>query len=263
MSGNAKETTLVRRHTRITRFTHWIWALSIFFLLLTGLQIFNAHPVLYLGDQSGFEFDNSILRVSADDGKWTILGRKLNGFAESEGQAFPGWATIPSGVDLATGRVIHFFFAWIFLGTLVIWGIGAVFSGHFRRDLKPRLTDLTGLLRDVRDHLRLRFHHERSYGPLQRLSYGAVLFGVFPLIVATGFAMSPGLNAVMPWLPELFGGRQTARTLHFAAAFGLVVFVSVHLVMVLLAGPINEMRAMTTGCYRADLDKSKDSPDAH
>ncbi|WP_370399909.1 cytochrome b/b6 domain-containing protein [Sulfitobacter sp. JB4-11] len=265
MPIRSKDTTLVRRHTWITRITHWVWAISSFFLLLTGLQIFNAHPALYLGDQSGFAFSNTVLEIGEQDGAGflSILGMRFDGFAVlglsgGAARAFPQWATIPSGIDLATGRVIHFFFAWIFVGTLLIWTIGAFRSKHIQRDLTPRTSDLTGLLRDIRDHLRLRFHHGPRYGPLQRLSYGIVLFVLFPLIVATGFAMSPGLNAAMPWLPELLGGRQTARTLHFLAAFGLLIFVVVHLVMVLLAGPLNEMRAITTGWYRATTDNRKD-----
>lgn len=265
MHLKSEKTTLVRRHTRVTRVTHWVWAISSFFLLLTGLQIFNAHPALYLGDQSGFEFNNTVLAIGERNGVGylDLFGARFDGFAGlgfsgGAARAFPQWATIPSGMDLATGRVIHLFFAWVFVGTLLFWALGAVTSKHFQRDLMPRSMDFTGLCRDVRDHLRLRFHHASRYGPLQRLSYGLVLFGLFPLIMATGLAMSPGLNAVMPWLPDILGGRQTARTLHFVAAFGLLAFVVVHLVMVLLAGPLNEMRAITTGWYRATTGHQKD-----
>ncbi|MBW4707415.1 cytochrome b/b6 domain-containing protein [Roseobacter sp. YSTF-M11] len=224
----------VKRQTRTTRITHWIWALSVFFLMGSGAQIFNAHPVLYFGDQSGFGFDNTVFSLAG------------------EGRALPGWATIPSGVDLATGRVVHFFFAWVFVVAFLVWCVGAVASGHMWHDLMPRRADLRSLAGDIRQHAQLRFHHRRRYGPLQKLSYGAVLFGLFPLIVATGLAMSPAMNAAFPWLPEILGGRQTARTLHFAAATGVVLFILVHVVMVLLAGPVNEMRSMLTGWYKLD-----------
>lgn len=265
MRDDAEKTTLLRRHTLITRVTHWVWAISSFFLLLSGLQIFNAHPALYLGDQSGFAFDNTVFEISGQDGKGylSVFGVSIDwigwlGWSDGAARAFPQWATIPSGVDLATGRVIHFFFAWILVTTLLIWALAAFFSRHFQRDLMLRTTDVAAVLRDVRDHLRLRFHHGPRYGPLQRLTYGLVLFGLFPLIVATGLAMSPGLNAVMPWLPEILGGRQTARTLHFVAAFGLLAFVVVHLAMVVLAGPVNEMRAITTGWYRVNTGNQKE-----
>ena len=227
---------LVRRHTAITRITHWIWAACLFFLLLSGMQIFNAHPVLYWGDQSGFGFDNTVLRAGP----------------------FPGWATIPRGTDLATGRVIHFFFGWLFLATLLFWALGALASGHLWHDLIMRKRHWSGLPSDVRDHARLRFRHTARYGPLQRLSYGLVLFVLFPLMILTGLAMSPGANAALPWLSEILGGRQSARTLHFVFAAGLSVFFIIHVAMVLLAGPMNEMRAIVTGWYRADPEETSD-----
>lgn len=234
MDANQYDRWWVKRQSLVTRLTHWVWALCVFFLLGSGLQIFNAHPVLYIGDQSGFGFDNSVLALTGTP------------------RAFPAWATIPGGTDLATGRVIHFFFAWVLLVTLVLWFLAGLLSGHLRKDLMPGRADFREFGRDVGEHLRLKFRHRRRYGPLQKFSYAAVLFGVFPLIFATGLAMSPGLNAAFPWLPEILGGRQTARTLHFFLAFGLLVFVAVHLVMIVLAGPLNELRSMVTGRYRVD-----------
>lgn len=249
----------VRRHTLTTRVTHWIWATCLFFLLLSGLQIFNAHPILYLGDQSGFDFENAIFSIGALDGRGIVtffgLHIETTGFlgqSDNTARAFPAWATMPSQIDLATGRVIHFFFAWVLVGILLVWVLGAVLSGHLRQDLVLRRADWKRLGRDLWQHLRLRFHRPKRYGPVQRLTYAAVLFGLFPLVILTGLAMSPGMNAAMPWLPDLLGGRQTARTLHFVAAFALLLFFLVHIAMVILAGPLNEMRAIVTGWYRAD-----------
>ncbi|WP_299613343.1 cytochrome b/b6 domain-containing protein [uncultured Tateyamaria sp.] len=256
---------LVRRHTRITRITHWTWAVCLFFLLLSGLQIFNAHPVLYWGDQSGFEFDNAVLRIGAEDdrGFVELFGMRARGFgvlgiSGGAARAFPQWATVPSGVDLATGRVIHFFFAWVFVATLLIWLAGALVAGRMRRDLLMRREHWAGLWSDLAAHLRFRFRHSARYGPLQRLSYGLVLFVLFPLMVLTGLAMSPGANAALPWLPDVLGGRQSARTLHFMVAAALAGFFIVHVAMVLLVGPLNEMRAILTGWYRADVGEVDD-----
>lgn len=264
---DASQENLVYRQSGWTRLTHWIWAVSLFFLLLTGLQIFNAHPALYLGDQSGFGFDNSILAISARNtatgprGYTDILGARfdttgvlgLSGPAQQpQVRGFPAWATIPSYQDLATGRVIHFFFAWILSFTLLIWLIASVFNGHLRRDLTPRVEDLKRLPRDIADHARLKFHHVRDYNTLQKLAYGAVLFILLPLMILTGLAMSPGMNAALPFLPELLGGRQTARTIHFVVMLLLVGFFVVHMLMILAAGPINELRSIVTGWYRAD-----------
>ena len=241
---------LVRRHGVATRVAHWVWAVAMFFLLLSGLQIFNAHPALYLGDQTGFEFDNAVLRIGAVDGRGVteVLGVSFDttGFLGGE-QAFPAALTIPSTRDLATGRVVHFFFAWVLVGSLVLW----LLAGRVRA-LWPSSADLRGLPQDAVDHARLRFHRRERYGALQKLAYAGVLFVALPLMVATGLAMSPGMNAALPWLPEVLGGRQTARTIHFVTMLALVGFFAVHMAMILLAGPINELRAMVTGWYRLD-----------
>lgn len=226
---------LILRQKRMTRITHWLWAISLFFLLLSGLQIFNAHPVLYIGNESGFDYDNAIFAI----------------------EGFPSYLTIPSTRDLATGRVVHFFFAWIFVTTLFAWLIASLRNRHLRKDLLPSKKDVSNFGQDVRDHLRLDLVHAVRYSPLQKLAYGGVLFVLFPLIILTGLCMSPGMNAVLPWLPELFGGRQTARSIHFAVMALLVTFFIVHMAMILLAGPVNELRSIITGRYRLSPRREK------
>ncbi len=221
---------LIYRQRRATRVTHWLWAVCLFFLLFSGLQIFNAHPVLQIGQESGFDYDNAIARFEV-----------------------PSALTMPSGRSLATGRVIHFFFGWVLVGTLGVWLVASIGNGHFRA-LIPTLADLRALPRNVADHIRLRFHHSRDYNVLQKLAYAGVLFVVLPGIVATGLTMSPGFNAVAPWLLDIFGGRQTARTLHFGLMLALVLFFVVHMAMILLAGPLNEIRSIVTGWYRVGGD---------
>lgn len=267
---------LVYRQSIFTRVTHWVWVIALFFLLLTGLQIWNAHPALYIGEQSGFEFDNTVLRIGAENtpegprGFTTIFGQKFDttgvlGMSELRGNpnyvGFPGWATIPSFRDLATGRVIHFFFAWVLVGALAVWLVASVLNRHLWRDiiLKPR--DIRELPRDIWDHIRFRFKHGRSYTPLQKTAYFVVFAILFPLIILTGLTMSPGMNAAWPWLVDLFGGRQTARTIHFVVMVLLVLFFVVHVAMVVLAGPINELRSMITGYYRTSPGTEPDNKD--
>jgi thiosulfate reductase cytochrome b subunit len=268
---------LVYRQAVLTRITHWTWAAAMFFLLLSGLQIWNAHPTLYVGQESGFEYDNAILRIGAENtpqgprGYTTLFGQKFDttGVLGLSGPAtrpqyvgFPGWATIPSFRDLATGRVVHFFFAWIFVGALAIWLISSLANGHLWRDiiLKPR--DLRQLPRDILAHATLRFRHATSYSPLQKTAYFVVFILLFPLIILTGLTMSPGMDAAWPWLLDVFGGRQTARTLHFVAMVLLVLFFVVHIVMVVLAGPVNELRSMITGHYRISQPSPPERKDA-
>lgn len=261
--GAQHTATLIYRQSVWTRVTHWIWAIAVFFLLLTGLQIFNAHPALYIGDESGFQFDNDVLRIGAEEiagqptGFVELLGSRFDttgvlGYSGGAAKAFPAWATIPSHHDLATGRVIHFFFAWVLLATLLVWFVASLINGHLRRDLAPRIDDLKRLPGDIASHARLRFHHTREYNTLQKLAYGGVMFVLFPLIILTGLAMSPGANAMLPFLPELLGGRQTARTIHFVVMLLLLGFFIVHILMIVAAGPLNELRSIVTGWYRTD-----------
>jgi len=256
---------LIYRQSAWTRVTHWTWAIALFFLLLSGLQIFNAHPNLYIGDQSGFQFDNSILRIGAEDtpdgprGFALVFGHKFDttGFLGLSGEpqrkrAFASWATIPSYYDLGTSRVVHFFFAWLLVVTLLIWLLASLLNGHAWRDVVPKIDDLRKLPADFTAHVRLRFHHMRQYNVLQKLSYAGVLLVLLPMMIATGLAMSPGGNAIFPWLPDFLGGRQTARTIHFGVMLLLVAFFFVHILMVLAAGPLNELRSIITGWYRID-----------
>jgi thiosulfate reductase cytochrome b subunit len=261
------ERPLVYRQSAWTRVTHWLWAISLFFLLLSGLQIFNARPDLYIGQQSGFGFDNTILSFSAANtehgpkGYTTVFGRTfdttgvlgLSGKGEDlAARAFPAWATIPSYQDLATGRVVHFFFAWVLAATLLVWLVSSLVNGHVKRDLLPRGSDIRRLPVDIAEHLRFRFHHRRDYNTLQKLSYAFVLFILLPLMILTGLTMSPGMDAALPFLVDIFGGRQTARTIHFAGMALIVLFFVVHVLMVLAAGPFNELRSIVTGWYRTD-----------
>lgn len=269
-SGN-----LVYRQTRATRLTHWTWAICLFFLLLSGLQIFNAHPELYVGRQSGFAFDNGVLAIGAESsatgpvGYTDVFGHRFNttgllgvsGPADNpSARAFPAWATIPSGQDLATGRIVHFFFAWLLSATLLVWLMASLWSGHLKRDLAPTATDIRRLPQDIADHARLKFHHSRDYNTLQKLAYGSVLFVLLPLMIVTGLAMSPSMNAAVPFLTDMLGGRQTARTIHFVTMALLVGFFIVHMLMILAAGPLNELRSIITGWYRTDPPAPDDTP---
>ncbi len=261
---------LIYRQSGWTRTTHWLWAVSLFFLLLSGLQIFNAHPKLYIGNESGFDYDNSLFEIGARDADGSLRGFLRLGRAEIDTtgylglsaagrQAFPPALTIPSYSSLATGRIVHFLFAWVLVATLVVWLGASLWNGHLKRDLAIRAADLRALPRAIADHARLRFHHRRSYNVLQKVAYAGILFVALPLMILTGLCMSPGFNAFAPWLTDLFGGRQTARTIHFAVMVALAAFFFVHLLMILAAGPLNELRSILTGWYRIDREAEGDS----
>ncbi|WP_340315499.1 cytochrome b/b6 domain-containing protein [Rhizorhabdus argentea] len=257
---------VVVRHRLSTRLWHWVNAFTIFVMLMSGLMIFNAHPRLYWG-QYGANADKAWLQIgaSADRGIFVLGSKKIETtgvlglWKDPQGamqrRAFPWWATIPSSYSLADARLWHFFFAWV----LVIAGLGywlvSLINRHLQRDLLPRRDELhpRHIWHDIRDHARLRFPTGVAalrYNILQKLAYLSVLFVLFPLIVLTGLTMSPAVDATWPWLLDLFGGRQSARSIHFLCALGFIVFILVHLLMVILAGPYNEVRSMITGRFR-------------
>ena len=253
---------VVYRHRLATRVWHWINALTIFVMLMSGMMIFNAHPQLYWG-QYGADDDHSWLEIGSTDdhhgflrvGTLTIPTTGVLGYTQSQDVAFPPLVTIPTSYDLAGARSWHFFFAWFLVIPTLLYWIWSVATHHLQRDLAPEPQELQPrhLLRDIANHARLRFptgEAARRYNVLQKLAYLSVLFGLLPLVVLTGLTMSPGVDAAWPWLLDIFGGRQSARSIHFLCATGLAGFILVHLTMVLLAGPWNEVRSMLTGHYR-------------
>ena len=259
----------IYRHRLVTRITHWINVLCICFLLMSGMQIFNAHPRLYWG-QYGADMDHAFLEMgAADDGRGHVVGLTrigpltltttgLLGASKEAGQVtprgFPAWATLPAEQDLATGRRYHFFLAWLLVTNGLVYLIYGAVSGHFSRDLAPRKGELKArhLAQDIWDHIRLKKpagEEAKRYNTLQKLAYLAVVFVILPVMVLTGLTMSPGMDAIAPILLDVFGGRQSARTLHFITANLIVLFVLVHVVEVFIAGVWNEMRSMITGWY--------------
>jgi thiosulfate reductase cytochrome b subunit len=151
------------------------------------------------------------------------------------------------------GRRWHFFFAWLFVLNGIVYLVHSLASRHVQRDLKPTREDWRGIWRSVKDHLLFRHPRgeaARHYNVLQKLSYLLLIFGLFPLVLVTGLAMSPGLNSILPGWVDLLGGRQSARTLHFIAAWALVLFVLIHVVQVVVTGFWNNLRSMITGRYR-------------
>ena len=219
----------IRRHSGIVRATHWINALCLTLLVMSGMQIFNAHAALYFGSTS--DFAHPLLDLPG---------------------GFPWSITLPHEQDLAAGRQWHFAFAWLFLVNGLIYLAAGLVGRHVRRDLLPAFSELRALPHEIAAHARLRFpkgEAARRYNVLQQLTYLFVIFVLLPLMLLTGLSMSPGIDGAFHWLPAAFGGRQTARTIHFVSASLLVLFTIVHVAMVVLSGFFNNMRSMITGRY--------------
>ena len=266
---SASPTRSTYRHRLPVRIMHWINVACLACLFMSGLTIFNAHPALYWGNISTFQSPAlSLTAKPGPDGKLRgqtqvgsltfdttgVLGVSKNMAGIDTGRGFPKWATIPGPRNLAEGRRWHFFFAWLFVINGLAYWLWSWRARHLRDDLAPTHSDWRGIGQSIRDHLR--FKHPTGdqatrYNVLQKLAYLSVIFIFAPGIVLLGLAMSPHLNSVLGWMVDLVGGRQSARTWHFIVAFALLGFVAVHVFMVLVSGPVNQVRSMIIGRYRS------------
>lgn len=263
---------IVLRHRWPLRAMHWINLLCMLVLVGSGLQIFNAHPALYWGQTSTFDDPafaahavqgsdglRGVTRIGDASFDTTgVLGASKQGANQNLVQrGFPDWATIPGPRSLALGRRWHFFFAWLWVINGAAYLLWSLASRHMTRDLAMQGRDWRGIGKSIVDHLR--FRHPKGeeavrYNPLQKLAYLGVIFVLVPLAILTGLSMSPQVDTSMGWWLALVGGRQSARTIHFIVMSLFVLFTVVHVLMVVYAGPINEMRSMITGHFKLPDD---------
>jgi thiosulfate reductase cytochrome b subunit len=262
---------VIYRHAFAVRLTHWVNLLCVTLLLMSGLQILNYHPALYWGNYGyrgvpavasvGSEIDPAsgapvgVTRIAG--ARFVTTGVFGVSFEAEHGwvrRAFPAWLTLPGAPNLALARDWHFLMAWLFVLNGIVYLLFGLFSGHLRRDLAPARDQLRPrhILLDIWDHVRLRVPRgeaARRYNMLQKLAYLTVIFLLLPTMILSGLTMSPAVTAALPGLFDLFGGRQSARTIHFVVANLLVLFVLVHVFEVVIAGLFNGMRSMITGRY--------------
>ncbi|MBX9795422.1 cytochrome b/b6 domain-containing protein [Sphingomonas sp.] len=220
------------KHALSTRLWHWVNAFTIFIMIGSGLGILNAHPHLYWG-----------VHGAQPDVPWLELPH------------WPSWMTIPGSYNLSLSRRWHLFFALVLGFGLLAFMIASLLNRHFQKQLTIRTHEIAPghLWHDIKEHLALRFHdpaNPTAFNVLQKIAYAFTLFVLLPVIILTGLGMSPGINAAWPWILELFGGRASARSIHFLAMCGIIGFVVVHLALVILAGPVREVGSMITGYWR-------------
>ncbi|GHH21804.1 MULTISPECIES: cytochrome b/b6 domain-containing protein [Sphingomonas] len=233
--------TSIYRHRLATRVWHWVNAVTIVIMIGSGLTILNAHPHLYWGEY-GANSDHSWFNPPH----------------------MPSYLTIPAGYNLAIARRWHLLFALVFGFGLLAFMVASLLNRHFQKDLRIRLKELapSHLWFDLKEHLAFRFHdpkHPAAFNIFQKLSYALTIFGLIPAMIVSGLALSPAMTAAWPWLLAVVGGRASARSVHFIAASGLVVFIIVHLVLVILAGAWPEVKSMLTGWWRVPEDRAEEA----
>jgi thiosulfate reductase cytochrome b subunit len=240
-----------RGHSLWVRLTHLLIAASVVVLIFSGFTIFKAHPRLYWGE-TGNDLTSPLVELpigpNYKHGGWEHV-TPFFASADSPMTADRGFEIYNQN---GWARSLHFLVAWGFLASLVAYLALGIVSGHLRRDIVPDRAELDrkNLAADVRSHLTLRMPVTSPgppYNVLQKLAYGLVVGVALPLMFLTGITMSPAIVASHPWLLDIFGGAQSARTLHFVTFFGLVLFVVVHLSMIFLTDPARQLRGMFLG----------------
>ncbi len=238
-------------HAAWVRVAHWIVAASVFTLVFSGVEILMVHPRLYWGEV-GNDLTPALLELpisrNHQHGGWT----PPQSFSPSGAGPISASRTFDIFNQNGWGRSLHFLAAWCLVVPGVLYLLAGLTGGHFRAHVWPRRDELTSrrLRADVGDHLRLRLAPATGgpdYGSLQKLAYTAVVFVFAPLVALTGLTMSPAVTASFPFLLALFGGYQTARTIHFVLFVTLALFVLVHIAMIALTGFRRHMRSMTLG----------------
>ena len=223
------------RHSAVVRVTHWIATLCFLALLVTGIEILISHPRFYWGE-TGNALTPSLFDLP---------------IPASRGAVKTGYGFVLPDQN-SWSRSLHFQSAWVAVFTSLLYLASGLLTGHFRKNLLPARADLSwrALSTGIAKHLRFEPPGQAeawSYNALQRLTYLFVIFVLFPLMIWTGLAMSPGFTSAFPTTATVFGGQQSARTIHFFVTVSLVLFVLVHIMMVWLGGFKNRMRAMITG----------------
>jgi len=228
-------TTEALRHSALVRITHWLTAVCVLALVLSGIEILISHPRFYWGE-TGNPMTPSLFDLPIPASRpWVNSGY---GFVLPDQN---GWS-----------RNLHFEAAWIVILTGLVYVISGLRARHFRNNLLPAGGGLArrALWNDVANHLRFQRPDEEgpwSYNVVQRLTYLLVIFVLFPLAIWTGLAMSPAMVSGLPLLVTAVGGLQSARTIHFFVSVLLVLFLVIHIIMVCRAGFRNRVGAMITG----------------
>ena len=238
-------------HARWVRISHAIASVSLLTLAFTGFVILMAHPRLYWGEV-GNDLTPALLELpisrNHQHGGW----EKHTPFVDGSTTPFSASRTFDIFNQNGWGRSLHFLAAWLLVVPGAVYLLTGLTGGHFRSHLLLTRAELTleRFRQDVVSHLRLRIPPSTGgphYGTLQKTAYVGVVFLLIPLMVVTGLAMSPAITASYPFLSGLFGGYQSARTVHFFAFVALAFFVVVHLVMVVKSGFTRQIRAITFG----------------
>ena len=212
------------------RLTHAFNIVFLTLLIRSGIEILGGHPMLYFNDdcRPGSEWIRFTSKRMFRNQRWT---------AEDEKQAYTPWLALPGRDNLGLGRFWHFVavLGWLLTGLIYLAALGL--DNQWQRLVPTAWTVFPQAWDAALAYLRLDLPLSgHPYNALQQLTYFSVVFLLTPLQILTGLAMSPALAGRFPWFPQLFGGRQAARSVHFLGLIAFVAFTVHHVALVIAHG---------------------------
>lgn len=203
----------VQTHSVAIRITHWLMALAIVILILSGWRIYNASPIF------GFTFPED----------YTLGGDVEQALA------------LHNDPGVASAIAWHFAAMWLLALSYLGFMLWNLFSGHFRRDFLP--VGPVSFWRDFSAAARFKLTHRLGeYNAVQRAAYWGVLAAVMMMLLS-GIAIWKPVQTYP--LETIFGGFQGARIVHFVFMALIASFIVIHVALVVLVP--KTFLAMTLG----------------
>lgn len=252
-SLTSNETRDVSGHRRWVRLVHWCVAIAVIVLLYSGFTILQAHPRLYWGETGNYLMPAWLELPISPNYRYQDTGiEATTPFFDRASSPVSGLVPHLPYNENGWARSLHFLAGWGFLAGYVIYLVVGVVTGHIRRNIWPRGSEVSpgNLWSDVRAHLTGQTptdHIGPPYNTLQKLAYAVIVLVALPLMILSGMTMSPAIAANWQWLLDLFGGLQSARSIHFLSFAVVAAFLLAHLAMILLTGPARQLRGMIWG----------------
>ena len=237
-----------RRHSWWVKSSHWLVTFSFVLLAISGIEMIMVHPRFYWG-KVGNNLTPALFEIPLGPNYKHVQFSEPKPFFNHPGSIVSATRTQDIFNQNGWGRSLHFLAAWLLIIGGLVYLVLGVTSGHFRRRILPAARQLkpSNLWNDVKAHVKKYVQAYQEYGPLQKLAYSVVIFGLLPLAVVTGFTMSPNITSAYPFLLSIFLGGQSARTIHLFASLALEIFLLIHLVMVIRTGFLKQLKGMING----------------
>jgi len=227
------------------RYCHFFNFLFVMMLIRSGLSILMDHPRLYFNDgcTPGSEWIRLTPLTVPRDRIWTA---KDDARYISPLVGTPGYRH-----TIGIARVWHFIDVHGFIITGIIFVIMLFGTEQWRRIVPTSplvfLQAWNTWVHYATFHLPAEPNGFYGYNALQQIAYFTVVFVFGPLAILTGISMSPAIVNRFPWYARIFGGRQSARSIHFLTMLSFFAFIIVHVTLIVATGFARNMNHIVLG----------------